>query len=419
MKIALVALQASPLSSSPGADRGNADVDRQAERVSSLARALTELDHRVTVYARKDSASLPRKASLAPGITIEYVPAGPPERLSADKLAAHVPAFSAYLAQSWAKSAPDVAHAHFWTSGLAALAGARGLPVSVVQTFQSLGAPGRPDEQEKPQPRPRARALNGTARLRLEPVIARSVRAVLADSSAELSALARFGVPRSSLRVVPRGVDTTAFLPEGPAAERHDRSRLLCVSPLAEDQGLDTVMRALADVPGAELVIAGGPDRAKLRSDKVYRSLAKLAMELGVRDRLVWHGRVAGAELPALLRSADLLVDMAAQEQATSVTLEAMACGVPVIAAAVGSHQDTVVDGITGALVPPGEPAVLARRIHRLLASPMLLKGYGLAATDRARSRYSWDRIGQETLAIYERSLPHADPVSAPRSLAS
>jgi len=49
----------------------------------------------------------------------------------------------------------------------------------------------------------------------------------------------------------------------------------------------------------------------------------------------------------------------------------------------------------------------------------MLLKGYGLAATDRARSRYSWDRIGQETLAIYERSLPHADPVSAPRSLAS
>ncbi len=135
--------------------------------------------------------------------------------------------------------------------------------------------------------------------------------------------------------------------------------------------------------------------------------------------RLVWHGPVSAADLSPLLRSADLLVDMASQEETASITLEAMACGVPVVAAAVGSHPDIVVDGVTGALVPPGEPVVLARRIHRLLASPMLLQGYGMAATDRARSRYSWDRIGQETLAIYERSRPQADPVSRPRLLAS
>ena len=75
------------------------------------------------------------------------------------------------------------------------------------------------------------------------------------------------------------------------------------------------------------------------------------------------------------------------------------------MAAAGGSHQDTIVDGTTGVLVRPGQPAALARQVRRLLDSPMLLQGYGIAAADRARARYSWERIGRETLAVYERSL--------------
>jgi glycosyltransferase involved in cell wall biosynthesis len=79
-----------------------------------------------------------------------------------------------------------------------------------------------------------------------------------------------------------------------------------------------------------------------------------------------------------------------------------MACGTPVIASAVGGHRDTVVDGTTGVLVPPGQPAALARRIRRLLASPMLLEGYGIAGADRARVRYCLDRVARETVAAYE-----------------
>ena len=95
------------------------------------------------------------------------------------------------------------------------------------------------------------------------------------------------------------------------------------------------------------------------------------------------------------------------------VPLEAMACGTPVMAAAGGSHQDAIVDGATGVLVRPGQPALLARRIRQLLASPMLLQGYGIAAADRARARYSWERIGRETLAVYERSLQQEDQLPA------
>jgi glycosyltransferase involved in cell wall biosynthesis len=399
MKIALVTLQGNPFSTTP-----EAGPDTQDGRLASLVSALAQLNHHVTVYARRDAAALPATSRPAPRVTVQHVPAGPARRLPADQAAPHAAAFGDYLAQHWQRETPDVAHAHFWTSGLAALAGARGLDVPVVQTFLSLqasepdpggaaaGAGGQPAEP------------GGTARLRLEPVIARSVRAVLASSSTEMSALARLGVPRNALRLIPRGVDTAKFCPEGPAASRDSRPRLLCVAPLAPHQGLDVAVRALADIPDAELVIAGGPARSKLRGDKMYRALAQLATDLQVRDRVVFHGRVSEAGLPALLRSADLLLDLVTGEPFATVALEAMACGVPVVASALGSHQDTIVDGTTGVLLPPGRPALAAQRIRALLASPMLLEGFGIASVDRAQSRYSWDRIGQETLAIYERS---------------
>jgi glycosyltransferase involved in cell wall biosynthesis len=81
-----------------------------------------------------------------------------------------------------------------------------------------------------------------------------------------------------------------------------------------------------------------------------------------------------------------------------------MACGTPVVATSESADQDAVVDGATGALVRSGDAAALARRIRQLLASPMLLEGFGIAAADRARSRYSWERVGQQTVAAYERA---------------
>jgi glycosyltransferase involved in cell wall biosynthesis len=382
MKIALVTLQGNPFGQTP-----KAGPDRQDRRLASLVSALAEQDHDVTVYARRDSETQPQKSEPAPGVTVEYVPAGPAKEIPADSLAPYAAEFGQYLARHWQDAAPDVAHAYFWTSGLAALAGARDHGVPVVQTFLSLQAADR-----------------DAARLRLEPVIARSVRAVLASSSSEMSTLARLGVRRDSVRLIPRGVDTGTFNPEGPAAERGSRPRLLCVAPLAPNQGVDVAVRALADIPEAELVIAGGPEHGKLRGDKAYRALLRLASELNVRDRVIFHGSVSEGDLPALLRSADLLVDAPTGEPFATVALEAMACGTPVVASAIGSHLDTIVDGTTGLLVPPGRPGLIAQRIRTLLASPMLLEGFGIAAVDRARARYSWDRIGQETLAIYERS---------------
>jgi D-inositol-3-phosphate glycosyltransferase len=391
MRIALVADNCSPLTRHCQHD--DPGCAAQTARVGSLARALSRLGHRVTIYARKDSGELPGSAILAPGVTVEHLAAGPPAPLADGKLTAHLAEFSGHLAQRWRRNRPDIAHAHSWTSGLAALAAARDIGVPVAQTFGSLaaaekrhGVPGRPS----------------TARLRLEPGIAQSADMVLASSAAELADLARLGVGRHRARVVPCGVDTQLFTPEGPAAARNGHRRLLAGQTLTAARGLEIAVRALAEIPDAELVITGGPGRGKMSDDSAYRDLARIARSLRVSDRLMFTGAVAGGELPALLRSADLLVSTAPFEPVGMVSIQAMACGTPVVAATVGAETDSVIDSTTGLLLPPGQPIQLGRRIRRLLGNSMQLEAYGIAAADRAKSRYSWERIARETLAAYE-----------------
>jgi D-inositol-3-phosphate glycosyltransferase len=392
MRIALVAEHGSPLTPAPDANTG-----AQTAAMTSLAGALAGLGHRTTIYARKDSRDLPGSAILARGVTVEHLTAGPPAPLREDKLNSHVREFGDQLARRWNRARPDVAHAHSWASGLAALAAARGRDVRVAQSFGSLAV----TEQ-----RHRMTVAGGAARVRLETCIARSADAVLAGTSAQAAEFIRMGVPRAAVTVVPAGVDTERFSPDGPVAGRAQRPRLLAVAPLDDGQGLDVLVRMLAGVPEAELVIAGGPPRARLRSRPAYRTLLRLARSVGVHGRLSFTGEVSPADLPALLRSADLLVSAAPYDPHGVITLAAMACGTPVAVSAVGRNRDAVLDEITGLLVAPGRPGLLAQRVRRLLAAPMRLEAFGIAAADRASARYSWDRIGRETVAAYERCLP-------------
>src|ERR1700721_1289378 len=100
--------------------------------------------------------------------------------------------------------------------------------------------------------------------------------AVVATHSAEASDLASLGVHRSSIRVVPWGVDTDTFTPEGPVARRNGRPRLLTAADLNERAPLETLLRALTRVPDAELLVVGGPDRSDLPNDRAYVNLARI-----------------------------------------------------------------------------------------------------------------------------------------------
>jgi glycosyltransferase involved in cell wall biosynthesis len=388
MKIALVAQHATP---APGSNDKQAGDDA---RLVEMSQSLAAKGHQVTVYARRHSAALPERANLAPGVSIEYV--GPADSTVGDSnLLAQVGAFSQPLHDRWSNDLPDVVHALRWTSGLAALSAARNLQVPVVQSFDQLGVTERRHGLIP--------ASAGTERIRLEPAIGRTVSAVVAGSSDEESDLTRLGVPRRSIRVVPTGIDTDEFTPEGPSHERNARRRLVTVADLTTEQdALNILLRAMSKIPGAELIVAGGPLRENLRDDLSYRRLAKLTDSLDLGGRVFFAGQVGRAALPPLLRSADLLVNINEHEANAITSIQAMACGTPVVASAVGGQVDAVVDGITGILVESGRPALIAQRIRALLAHPMMLEAFSVAATDRVRSRYSWDRITHETLAVYD-----------------
>lgn len=382
MKIALVA----EIIARPGA----ALADEQI-RTRELARTLVAAGHQVTIYSRKQGPRAAGQSQQRDGVRVEELG---PRATTVKELLGGVTEFTAPLHDRWRKDRPDVVHAMRWTSGLAALGASRDLGIPVVQTFPSLGVAER---RHRVDP-----SLATVERIRLEPAIGRSASAVVADNSGDATDLARLGVPRRSIKVIPCGVDTGRFVPEGPVAERNGRPRLMTITELSQGRALDTLLRALTRIPDAELIVAGGPPRAKLRADSSYQGLNALVSSLGVSNRVVFTGHVDEDELPPLLRSADLYVSTSDYEPTGMTSLDAMACGTPVVASAAGAPADAVVDGTTGILVPPGRPALLAHRIRTILAHPMQLEAYGVAAADRVKSRYSWDRIARETIAVYE-----------------
>ncbi|MGD9483257.1 glycosyltransferase [Streptomyces sp. TRM70308] len=391
MRIAMVSEHASPLAVLGGPDAGGQNV-----YVAQVSRALAARGHTVTVYTRRDAADLPERVAFAPGVTVEHVLAGPPEPLPKDELYPCMPAFGARLARAWAAAPPDVAHAHFWMSGLAALAGARGLDVPVVQTYHALGTVKRRHQG--------AADTSPAERIDAERRIARECARVLATCSDEVDELGAMGVPPGRTSVVPCGVDTAEFSPEVRAATTVPRGqpyRLLAAGRLVPRKGFDLAVRALADVPGAELLVAGGPPESLLDADPEARRLRALARELGVADRVRLLGAVGHEHMPGLIRSADLMLATPVYEPFGIVPLEAMACGVPVVATGVGGQLDSVADRVTGRLVPPGDAAALARAVGGLLTSEQVRLAYGTAGRRRVEARFSWSRVADGTEQVY------------------
>jgi glycosyltransferase involved in cell wall biosynthesis len=268
--------------------------------------------------------------------------------------------------------------------------------VPVVHTYHALGVVKR-----------RHHADPGTsqeARIDVEGQLSHRADRIVATCSDEVFELRQLGasVPIS---VVPCGVDPGLFRPEGPREPRPPggpRHRVLVVGRLVERKGVADVIRAMVEVPDAELVVAGGPAPAQLRGDPEVVRLRAAAAEAGVADRVVLRGRVERAELPALLRSADVVVCAPWYEPFGIVPLEAMATGVPVVVSAVGGLVDSVVDGITGLHVPARDPRSLGAAVRELLAAPRRRAAMGAAGVARARTRYSWARVAESTAEVYE-----------------
>jgi glycosyltransferase involved in cell wall biosynthesis len=391
MRIAMISEHASPLAALGGHDAGG-----QNAHVAELSAALAADGHEVRVYTRRDATDLPAVVSMYDGVEVVHVPAGPPEPLPKDELLPYMAAFGNWLGAQWQDGGwrPDVAHAHFWMSGIATVAAGRQVAVPVVLTYHALGTVKRRYQGN--------RDTSPKRRIGYERALGRGVDRVIAQCRDEVGELLRMGVPRNRIAVVPSGVDTARFTPDGPAVPRDDgRLRILSVGRLVERKGFADLIRAMWAVPAAECVVIGGPPADQLDADPYACQLRELAAKSRVADRVRLVGAVPREDMPAWYRSADVLVAAPWYEPFGLTPLEAMACGVPVVASAVGGLADTIVDQVTGDLVRPRDPVALGVALRALLGDPVRRLSYASAAVDRAGSCYSWRRAADQVAAVY------------------
>ena len=199
--------------------------------------------------------------------------------------------------------------------------------------------------------------------------------------------------------MVPLGVDAARFtpLPHPAGREAPAPPTLLFVGRLRYYKGLHTLLHALTQLADARLTVVGeGPMR------RVWQDLA---VRLGLSQRVAFLGDVPDDRLVDVYRQADLFVlpANARAEAFGTVLLEAMASGLPCVTTEVGTGTSWVVqDGVTGRVVLPEDPLVLAEVISSLLADPQRREAMGQAGRARVEAHFTLERMIRGVQAVYD-----------------
>jgi glycosyltransferase involved in cell wall biosynthesis len=228
-------------------------------------------------------------------------------------------------------------------------------------------------------------------------ILKRSAR-IIAVSRAVARHVRALGGCLEKTDVIPNGVDRAVFSPSEPRPGA--APTILFVGRLAVNKGpqvlIDALPRVLERFPETQVHLIGdGPLR---------RDLERSVQQRGMTDSVRFLG--TQREIEDRLRSGDIFVLPSLMEGLPLTVLEAMACGLPVIATAVGGTVEIVEEGVNGYLVRPGEPGDLASRLCDLLGNARLRREMGREGERTVERGYDWDTITQRTIDVY-RAVAH------------
>jgi len=215
---------------------------------------------------------------------------------------------------------------------------------------------------------------------------------IVANSRAAAEQLIGEGLPAARIDIVPNGIDLSLF------PERTSRTRITTITMVAclrEGKRIDVLIAAAARIlarhPDVEFQIVGdGPCRDALIAQAQSSGVLPHVRFMGHRD-----------DVPALLSASDLFVLPSASEASPNVVLEAMAASLPVVASRVGGIPELVADGVTGHLVPPGDPEALAAALLDLVDHPERAAAFGNAGHARIAREYSFERMVMQFETLY------------------
>jgi glycosyltransferase involved in cell wall biosynthesis len=408
--IALISEHASPLATAGGTDSGGQNI-----YVANIARQLARRDWRVDVFTRRDNRFTREVVNWLPGIRVIHLDAGPPRPIPKEELLPLMDEFGDNLLRMCGRRQYDLLHANFFMSGRAALPvrERHGLPLMV--TFHALGRVRRRHQNQAD--------LFPDERFAVEDRLIREADRIIAECPEERSDLVSlYQADPERIDVVPCGFDPREMRPMDRAAARRSLGWsakefiVLHVGRLVPRKGVDDVIRAVAALRRntgleARLYVVGGnserPDPG--RTPEIGR-LQQLAVDCGVERQVCFLGRRPHEALAEYYAAADVFATTPWYEPFGITPVEAMACGTPVVGSRVGGIRTTVLDGVTGLLVPPQDPAALAAALAELAADPQLRRRMGLAGRNRALRHYTWQNVGNRLAGIFERAI-----VSNPR----
>ncbi|HEX5065583.1 MAG TPA: glycosyltransferase family 1 protein [Myxococcota bacterium] len=419
----MISEHASPLAAAGGIDSGGQNI-----YVAQVARQLARLGYSIDVFTRRDAPDLPEVLEWRPGVRVVHVPAGPAEYVRKEDLLPLMGEFCAFV-RDFARRADiqgapyGAAHANFFMSGLAALELKRTLGIPFVVTFHALGRVRRLHQRDADQ--------FPEARLDIEDAVIAHADGVIAECPQDKTDLTTLypGNPER-IRIIPCGFDKGEFWPitrtlaRRTLGYRPDERIVLNIGRLVPRKGIDNAIRGLGQLTrrfgmDAKLVVVGGnsdlPDPAL--TPEIGR-LHALARAEGIEDRVVFTGRRSREFLKLYYSAADVFVTTPWYEPFGITPLEAMACGTPVLGADVGGIRFSVVDGMTGRLVPPNDPEALAERLAELYRDPERLKELGRNGIKRVHSHFTWQKVARSVGCWYDELMapaarPRLRPVAA------
>jgi D-inositol-3-phosphate glycosyltransferase len=387
----MISLHTSPLLQPGAGDSGGMNVYVR-ELVSALAQAGVEC----TTFTRADRPGLPREVLVEPGHRVVHVDAGP-YHLPKEALPDVTDIFRTRVLD-WvdAHEQPDVIHGNYWLSGIVGHRLKHDLDVPFVSTFHTLARVKA--EGGDPEPIWRETA---------EAEIVQCADAICVSCDEEEQQFRRlYGDPQGRLEIIAPGVEHAFFAPGDRAGARRalgfdlDRPLLLFVGRIQPLKGPDVAVRALAELgrPDAQLVIVGGAS-GDAGDDEAARIRA-LVDELGLNERVHFVAPQPHHILSTYYRAADVVLVPSRSESFGLVALEAAACGIPVVASAVGGLLSLVDDHVTGRLIAGRDPSEYARAVASILDDDGLRRSMSHASVERAK-RYTWSFAAARLRRLY------------------
>lgn len=231
----------------------------------------------------------------------------------------------------------------------------------------------------------------------------RDAAAVHCVAEAVVAEAARFGLDPARARLIHAAVDPTAFRPAQNGSDRSDELNVIAVGTLWWVKGFEYAVRACAElaaegIPVTLDILGGEPDWGE---PSERERLLCLSSSLGLGGRVRLHGCVEPPEVRDRLRAADVYVQASLSEGHPTAVVEAMACGLPVVASDCGGTREAVTDGVEGILVEPRDWRGTAAALRALHGDPELRERLGRAGRARVEAQFGIEDQGQAFAALY------------------